>query len=202
MNEDPIGAALQDWTRGRDPMAARIALFEHVRDLSYEYPAVSRDPAEVLKRGRGSCSGKHYLLGELFRRQGLPVRYMICTHRFNESPLPFPDEMQALLEKNEIVDLHDYLQVSVDGQWVDIDATWELALRDYGFPVNDEWDGRSSMVLTVNPDEQVEVEGDPEKAKEEMLAKLTPRQRSLRKQFLEALGRWVEEISGESGRDG
>jgi hypothetical protein len=110
--------------------------------------------------------------------------------------------MQALLEKNEIVDLHDYLQVSVDGQWVDVDATWELALRDYGFPVTDEWDGRSSMVLTVNPDEQLEVEGDPEKAKEEMLAKLTPRQRTLRKQFLEALGRWVEEISEETGRDG
>jgi transglutaminase-like putative cysteine protease len=165
MNDDPIGAAYVEWTRGRAPLQARISLFEHVRDLSYEYPAADRQPVAVLKRGRASCSGKHYLLGELFRRQGLPVRHMICTHRFNESPLPFPDEMQALLEKNEIVDLHDYLQICVDGAWIDVDATWELPLRDYGFPVNDEWDGRSSMVLTVTPDDQVEVEGDPEKAK-------------------------------------
>jgi Transglutaminase-like superfamily len=202
MNADPIGAALEEWTSGREARAARISLFEHVRDMPYEYSAVIRDPLEVLTRGRGCCSDKHGLLGDLFRRQGLPVRHMICTHRFNESPLPFPDEMQGLLERNEIVDLHDYLQVCVDGEWIDIDATWERALRDYGFPVNDEWDGRSSMVLTVTPDEQVEVEGDPQKAKEEMLSKLTPRQRMLRKQFLEALGRWVQDLSGETGREG
>jgi transglutaminase-like putative cysteine protease len=200
MNDDPIRAALEELTRERDATSARIALFEHVRDLPYEYPA-SRDPGDVLRRKRGSCSGKHYLLGELFRRLGLPVRHMICTHRFNDSPIPFPDEMQALLGKNEIVDLHDYLQVSIDGAWVDVDATWELALRDYGFPVTDEWDGRSSMVLTVYPDEQVEVDGDPAKVKEEMLSTLTPRQRTLRKQFLEALARWVQELSSESVRE-
>ena len=44
--------------------------------------------------GRGSCSGKHYLLGQLFRMLGLKVRHIICTHRFNESPLAFPEDMQ------------------------------------------------------------------------------------------------------------
>jgi hypothetical protein len=200
MNEDPIRAALEEWTRGRDPLAARIALFERVRDIPYRYPT-SRHPVEVLRLGFGSCSGKHYLLGELFRRSKVPVRHMVCTHRFNESPLPFPDEMQGLLRKNEIIDLHDYLQISVDGQWVDVDATWELGLREFGFPVTDDWDGRSSMVLTVIPDEHERIEGDPEKAKEEMLSRLTPRQRSLRKQFLEALSRWVEEIAQEISRE-
>jgi hypothetical protein len=199
MNEDPIRAALEEWTQGRDPLAARITVFEHVRDIPYCYPA-DRDPKEVLRKGHGSCSGKHYLLGEMFRGLGLGVRNMICTHRFNESPLPFPEEMQALLLKNEIVDLHDYLQVSVDGEWIDVDATWELGLRDFGFPVTDEWDGKSSMLLTVNPDEQTAVQGNPAKAKEEMLSKLTPRQRALRKQFLEALAKWVDELSAEVAR--
>ena len=199
MNEDPIRAALQEWTRGQDPLAARIAVFERVRDIPYQYPA-ERDPRAVLHIGRGSCSGKHYLLGEMFRGLNLQVRNMICTHRFNESPLPFPEEMQALLLKNEIVDLHDYLQVSVDGNWIDVDATWELGLREFGFPVTDEWDGRSSMLLTVNPDEQTTVQGDPGKAKEEMLSKLTNRQRQLRKQFLEALAQWVNELSAEIAR--
>jgi hypothetical protein len=201
MNDDPIRAALEEWTRDRDEVAARISLFEQVRDLPYCYPA-SRDPSEVLKRGQGSCSGKHYLLGELLRRTGLSVRNMICTHRFNESPLPFPENMQELLRKNEIVDLHDYLQVLIDGDWVDIDATWELGLRDFGFPVTDDWDGRSSMLLTVIPDEQVQLEGDPAQAKEEMLHKLTPRQRTVRKQFLEALAQFVAELSSEISRDG
>jgi hypothetical protein len=127
---------------------------------------------------------------------------MICTHRFNESPLPFPDKMQELLRKNEIVDLHDYLQIQIDGEWVDIDATWELGLRDFGFPVTDDWDGRSSMLLTVIPDEQLQLEGDPAQAKEEMLHKLTPRQRTVRKQFLEALAQFVAECSSEISREG
>ena len=91
-----------------------IALFEHVRDIPYYYPS-TRDPSEVLESGRGSCSGKHYLLGEMFRLLGLDVRHMICTHRFNESPIVFPGPMQEMLRKNEIVDMHDYLQIAVDG---------------------------------------------------------------------------------------
>ena len=199
MNDDPIRAALEQWTRGRDPVAARIALFEGVRDLPFRYPA-SRDPVEVLQQG-GSCSGKHDLLAELFRRHGVPVRHMLCTHRFNESPVPFPDSMQDLLLKNEIVDVHDYLQISVDGAWVDVDATWPLGLRDFGLPVTDDWDGKSSMMLTVIPEEQVQAPGDPAKAKEERLSKLTPRQRMLRKQFLEALGQWVAELQAETARE-
>lgn len=201
MTDDPIRAAYEKWTRGGGPVAARIALFEHVRDLPYRYPA-NRNPLEVLKCGAGSCSGKHYLLGELFRLQGLTVRNMLCTHRFNESLLPFPPNMLALLRKNEIVDIHDYLQIQVDGRWVDVDATWPLALRDFGLPVTEEWDGKSSMVLSVVPDEQETVRGDPAKAKEERLSKLTPRQRQLRKQFLEALSAWVAELQSESGGDG
>jgi len=199
MEQDPLRAALNEWTQGLDPVAARIRVFERVRDLPYQYPA-SRDPLEVLRSGRGSCSGKHYLLGKLFSAMGLRVKNMLCTHRFNESPLPFPDDMQEILRKNEIVDLHDYLQVQIDGQWVDVDCTWEKALRDFGFPVTDDWNGKSSMMLTVNPDETKEVNGDPSKAKDEMLSHLTHRQRTLRKQFLEALARWVEEIETESPR--
>ncbi|MBI4514874.1 MAG: hypothetical protein HY699_03540 [Deltaproteobacteria bacterium] len=201
MNQEIIRAAFAEWTAGRDPLAARIALFETVRDIPYVYPA-SRDPAEVLRRRAGSCSGKHYLLGELLRLLGLRVRNMICRHRFNESPLPFPEPMQALLLKNEIVDLHDYLQIQVDGQWVEIDATWERGLRDFGFPVTEQWDGRRPMLLSVVVDEEFVVEGDPGRAKEEMLSKLTPRQRQLRKQFLESLSGWLQELTAEMRREG
>jgi hypothetical protein len=200
MNDDPIRAAFEQWTSGCDPVGARIALFERVRDLPYRYPA-SRNPTEVLQVGGGSCSGKHYLLGELFRRQGVPVRHMLCTHRFNDSPLPFPDHMQGLLRKNEIVDVHDYLQICIDGAWIDVDATWPLGLRDFGLPATEDWDGRSPMVLSVVPDEHEQIQGDPAKAKEERLSKLTPRQRMLRKQFLEALSQWVADLQAEIARD-
>ncbi len=201
MTTDIFDKAIDEWTRGATPVEARIRVFEQVRDLPYTYPA-SRDPAEVLRLGRGSCSGKHYVLGELYRRMKLPVRHMVCRHRFNESPIGFPENLQAMLRKNEIVDLHDYLQVQIDGRWIDVDATWPQHLREFGFPVNEDWDGLRPMVLSVVPEDQLVAEGDPERFKEELLSKLIPRQRLLRKQFLEALSLWVDELSAESGRSG
>jgi hypothetical protein len=200
MANDPIREAFDRWTNGLDPIRSRVVLFEKVRDIPYAYPT-SRDPIEVLTSSRGSCSGKHYLLGEMYRRLGLPARHLICSHRFNESPIVFPDEMQEMLRKNEIVDLHDYLQVQVDGVWVDVDATWEAGLRAFGFPVNEDWDGKSSMALSVVPEELTFVERDPERQKEAMLSKLTPRQRTLRSQFLEALNDWVQELATELQSD-
>lgn len=201
MTAEIIQEKFHEWTRGANLVEARIRLFEKVRDLPYCYPA-SRDPAEVLRLERGSCSGKHYLLGELYRLLKLPVRHMICRHRFNESAIGFPEEMQAMLRKNEIVDLHDYLQIQVDGNWIDIDATWQRSLREFGFPVNEDWDGKSPMLLSVVPDEESVTDSDPERMKEEQLSKLMPRQRMLRKQFLEALSAWVSELTIEAQRDG
>jgi Transglutaminase-like superfamily len=200
MGNDIVLETFRAWTQGCDAPRARIKLFENVRDIPYCYPA-SRDPAEVLKQRRGSCSGKHYLLGELFRMLGLRVRHMICTHRFNESPLVFPPPMQEMLRKNEIVGLHDYLQIAVEDTWIDIDATWERGLREFGFPGNDEWDGKGAMLLSVVADDFAEAEHDPERLKEELLSKLTPRQRALRKQFLESLSQWVQELTAEIQRD-
>jgi len=201
MGNEIVRQKFNEWTRGRDPLRARIALFEAVRDIPYGYPA-SRDPAEVLHQGSGSCSGKHYLLGEMYRLLGLRVRHMICTHRFNESPIVFPPPMQDILRKNEIVDLHDYLQIAIDDEWVDVDATWPRGLREFGFPVNEDWDGKSAMLLSVVSEDVAVAEHDPERLKEELLSKLTPRQRTLRKQFLEALSGWVQELAAEMQRDG
>jgi len=196
MGNDIIRQTFHNWTNGCDPLGSRIALFEHVREIDYFYPS-TRDPSEVLASGRGSCSGKHYLLGEMFRLLGLDVRHMICTHRFNESPIVFPEPMQEMLCKNEIIDLHDYLQIAVDAQWVDVDATWPRGLREFGFPVNENWDGKSAMLLSVVPEELEVAERDPEAVKDELLSKLPPRQRALRKQFLVALSSWVQELSAE-----
>lgn len=194
--EASIDEKVAELSRGCTPAAARVAVFNWVREIPYAYPS-SRDPLEVVRTNQGTCSGKHYLLGQAFRALGLPVRNMLCSHRFNESPLVFPDEMQEMLRKNEVLDFHDYLQVKIGGEWVDVDATWEAGLRQFGFPVNDEWDGNSSLPLSVVPESTEVAAGDPERLKEEQLSKLTPRQRTLRKQFLEALGRWVAECEAE-----
>ena len=57
------------------------------------------------------------------------------------------------------------------------------------------------MLLRVVPEEFAIAERDPERLKEELLSKLTPRQRMLRTQFLEALSGWVEDLGAEIRRD-
>jgi len=200
MANESIQQTVVSWTEGCTPIQARIVVFERVRDMAYNH-AASGDPQAVLEGKRGSCAGKHLLLAEMFRCLGLQVRHLICTHTFNESPIPFSDEMQSLLRKVEISDVHDYLQLAVDGDWIDVDATWERCLRDYGFPVNDEWDGRSPMLLSITAEEPRIADRDPVKLKEEILSHLTPRQRGLRKEFLVALDTWVEEIAAEARRE-
>jgi len=52
-------------------------------------------------------------------------------------------------------------------------------------------------MLSVVPEDFAIAERDPERLREELLSRLTPRQRALRRQFLEALGLWVQELSAE-----
>jgi hypothetical protein len=78
---------------------------------------------------------------------------MLCTHRFNDSSMAFPEHMHGCCRRNEILDAHDYLRVCVDGEWIDVDATWPLALRDFGLPAETgtarrRWSSASSPTST------------------------------------------------------
>lgn len=195
MSVETIEQAIEAWAQGGEPPRARVLLFENVRDLP-TIGAEADSPLQILRDGRASGSGKHALLAEIYARLGLPVRHVLCRHVFNDSPFGFPDSLQELLRKNEVIDVHHYLRVWIDGTWVDVDATWERTLRDYGFPVNEDWDGRSSMVLGVAaPEEELVVEENPVRRKEEILSRLSPRQRQLRRQFLDLLTAWIAEVS-------
>ena len=70
------------------------AAFALVRDMPYQR-ASSRAPESVVQEWRGTCSGKHYLLDEIFREEGLDSRVIMCTHRFTEeAPANFPTELR------------------------------------------------------------------------------------------------------------
>lgn len=201
MQTDPIRATLERLSQDRSAMQARIAMFDFVRDLKVQLSG-SDDIRVVLDERCGSGTGKHQALAELLRGLGCRVRHMLCSHRFNESPISFPDEMQSLLRKNEVFDVHHYLQLDVQGRWIDIDATWSSTLRPFGFPVNDDWDGSHTMALGVAPDEiRVADDAAVASAREALLAGLTPRQRQLRQQFRMALDAYVAECFGESESD-
>ena len=55
------------------------AAFALVRDMPYQR-ASTREPEAIIQEWRGTCSGKHYLLDQIFREEGLESRVIMCTH--------------------------------------------------------------------------------------------------------------------------
>ena len=54
-----------------------------VRGIPYQRTS-TREPEAIIQEWRGTCSGKHYLLDQIFREEGLESRVIMCTHRFTK----------------------------------------------------------------------------------------------------------------------
>ena len=86
-----IDEKFNQWVRGKDAVAARISVFEGIREIPYAVVPELIDAgryAGILELGRGSCSPKHFLLCEMFRRLGLPALFVgranagpLCSHQ-------------------------------------------------------------------------------------------------------------------------
>ena len=86
--------------------------FSLIRDMPYRR-ASSRRPGAIINEWRGTCSGKHYLLADIFRGFGLESQVVMCTHRFTpDNTRHFPSELRELVADSPIPDVHTYLQVN------------------------------------------------------------------------------------------
>jgi len=196
---DPVEAAFREWTQGRDPLAARISLFGHVRDIPY---AVIRDirnsgsgPSELLRGMRGSCTPKHFLLGRLFERLGLEIRYATYPFSWDDPDIRYPDEIRELAAALP-TEYHLALKVLIEGSWRLVDATWDLPLKAAGFPVNESWDGVSDTLLAVKPIEEIEdrdAQGRDATVKARKSA-WTEEDRARERLFVEKLNLWLDSI--------
>lgn len=91
-----------------EPRAA--ALFEWVRDHVRYIPDVLdvetlATPVKVLQSMAGDCDDQATLLATLFESVGYPTRFVVAAY-----------QDAAVME-------HVYLQVCIDGQWIDCDPT-------------------------------------------------------------------------------
>jgi len=167
-----------------------VALFETVRDIPYGSIS-SRDSGQVLAQRRGTCSGKHLLLRQLFQANSLPVKLMMCRTTLNGLDVDLPDELTDLLAQGKVPDFHNYLRVDT-GHWVDVDATFDAPLARHGFVVN-EWDGRSDCHTALPAFESWEVE-DLFVEKEAALASLSDAERTRRREFIDPFSSWLETL--------
>ena len=178
-------------SEGRNDREARISIFERIRDIPYAIvPRLinAENYLEILTIGKGSCTPKHLLLADLYKKLGLTVLLAVYPFRWADVDIELPPrlEKQALSLPD---DHHLACKVEIEGKLILIDATVDIPLQILGLPVNIGWDGKVDMLMPVNPsgDEQL---FDPSEAKyinnvyidDEHLA------------FFNSLNHWLSEI--------
>ena len=177
-----------------EPLTAERA-FALVRDMPYRR-ASSRRPEAIVEEWQGTCSGKHYLLADIFREQGLEATVVMVTHRFTpENTVHFPPELRALVAESPVPDVHTYLRLSTPEGSVVVDATWPSSAGPLGMPVNREFVTGADMTIACDPIETLPVpEGrDPQEFKEQLIREFCGNSSRVRDEFIEGLGRWLAE---------
>lgn len=177
-----------------EPLSAERA-FALVRDMPYRR-ASSRKPEVIVEEWRGTCSGKHYLLADIFREMGLESRVIMCTHRFTpENTRHFPAELRELVAEGPVPDVHTYLRVKTAQGWMVVDATWPSSAGPLGMTVNREFTAGKDMTIACDPIETLPVpEGmDPQEFKEQVTRDFCGESSAVRDEFIEGMGRWLGE---------
>jgi len=178
-----------------------IGVFEKVRDIPFGRMG-SREPWDVYRRDKGTCSGKHFLLRELYAGMGLGTRDMICLQRWKDltwfpddtyGVVDFPDPLLEMTEETEIVDFHNYLLVLREGRWVRVDASLDLPLTRLGFYTTEEWDGVSDMPLCFVGTGKIWDCGNRGREKKAALTASLPCEiQEARERFLEQMTAWLD----------
>ena len=179
-----------------------VALYEKVRDIPFGSIG-SRDPYKVYQANKGTCSGKNFLIKELFNEIGVETKDMIVLQRWKDltwfpddeyKVVKLPDYLMKLFENNEIVDFHNYVKILVDGKWVQVDVTIDAPLKDLGFHVVENWDGKSDMPLCFVGTHKVwDCGNEGHKKKIEFTNMMPEGIEDARKFFLKSLTSWIDE---------
>ena len=159
MKNDIVERKFYEWTSGLDPKAARIAVFNKIRDIPYmiipELRGPDVGPSGILEKNQGSCQPKHWLLAIYFKKLGVPVKYVTYPFHWHTGHLiKYPPEIRSMMQDLPVSN-HLAIKANIEGNWVPVDATYDLSLGKVGFPVNKSWDGVSPTHNAVHPLEEI-----------------------------------------------
>lgn len=180
-----------------------IKIFEKTRDIRFGTIG-SRDPVDVYEKNKGTCSGKNFLLQQLYKGIGVPTKDMICLQRWKDliwfpddtyGMVALSDELKDLLWQKEVVDFHNFVKIFVNGKWITVDATIDLPLTKLGFYTTDHWDGKSDMPLCFVGSHKVWDCGDMgAEKKAELTGTLPEKTQQARHRFLVSLTGWIDHL--------
>lgn len=116
-----------------------IEIFERVQKIPYQ--VCKYDENEINEKlEKGDCRHKHFLLKKLLEQEGLEVKEVKVI--FNWKDLPIPKNILEILKSGTIWD-HNSLKIKVNKKWIRVDCTWNPRLKEKGFPITEDWDGKS-----------------------------------------------------------
>jgi len=156
--DDIITKKFKEWTDGLGEVDSRISIFGHIRDIPYAIIAELRDPytgpARMLELNKGSCVPKHFLLAKAFGMLNIPVKYVSYLFKWDDPSIKYPQELRLLVKKMP-VSAHLACKAEINGKLILVDATWDLPLAKFAYPVNKSWDGFSDTHNAVTPISEV-----------------------------------------------
>lgn len=136
--------------------ASLLDLVEAVRSLPYGRPS-DRTVQGMLRERRGTCSTKHLFLAmrlsERFPESEQRIVHRVYTLDRARAQELFGSAVAAAVPEDGLVDIHRYLTVVLNGQRVQIDAT---------FPGGAAWDGHSPLPLACGPGKDHPAGDDPD----------------------------------------
>ena len=166
--------------------------FQLVRDMPYAR-ASSRKPETIIQEWRGTCSGKHYLLKQLFAELGYHAKLIACSTVEQIDPQSVPGKLREILEQSNgrFVDVHNYLVLDTPQGEMIVDATWPISTDGVGTVVNQSFQMGVDHQIACEPLECWEIpeNQDPQAFKDKILSEnFTPEELAHREAFIQAVG--------------
>jgi len=175
-----------------DALEARdklIRVTQAVADIPW---GEGRTIEDVFTLGVGTCTGKHKVLQACYDKLGVDYQPVVCTFRWKEQPIQYPQELKDMLAEGEWDHGHNFVRLA-DG--TDVDITWDGKLAKYGFKtLPEDWDGKSSFIGVDNIIQRWDgVSIDEMKAR--LIGNLDIKTKERREAFLHAFIEWVASIN-------
>lgn len=125
-------------------MTEIVKKFFEIRDIEYRIPlTVAEFNQQLDYRLSANCSVKMILFKRWLDEAGFLSKYRVCEFRWSDLGLP----ENLIFKPHPDPDLHVYLEIYLNGSWIDVDPTWDKSLQDF-LPVNN-WDGNSDCSIAV-----------------------------------------------------
>lgn len=167
-----------------------VAIAKAVAEIPW---GMGRTIEEVLVSKKvGTCTGKHRVLQACFDSVDIPYEPVVCTFKWSEQSINYPEHLQKILEAGEEwAHGHNFVRVQKSsGQWFDLDVNWDSSLAKMGFITVENWDGLSDLVAVKNIIDRWDNQEIGE-MKVWLIEALPDRQRERRKAFLAGLVEWT-----------